>query len=301
MTAPRHGDTSDNSGAQKDTDRIASTLSQRCSSLARRILSGAGMATMVAHSMISAHESPEEWTCDLQAHGITASGRFLVALRSHPTQALCQVPAGLPTDVRLEISKDAPEPAIRLLAASLHVLATVTWLTPDQIDHLLATDVLPSEVSIIAGFDDALIGVIAPHRAILHDAMGSTEIDIPALINDIPADEVFPSAEDELSALDIVASLGNLHLSQLCDGVRKKTVLGCSCWSRATHHACPHTVGRVFCADIDRTGLTLMYVNPDQTGAMFIPLEQDATSLTELKAAVTRLPLSSDPVRPTRV
>ncbi|EGR95427.1 hypothetical protein [Cutibacterium namnetense] len=301
MTAPRHGDTSDNSGAQKDTDRIASTLSQRCSSLARRILSGAGMATMVAHSMISAHESPEEWTCDLQAHGITASGRFLVALRSHPTQALCQVPAGLPTDVRLEISKDAPEPAIRLLAASLHVLATVTWLTPDQIDHLLATDVLPSEVSIIAGFDDALIGVIAPHRAILHDAMGSTEIDIPALINDIPADEVFPSAEDELSALDIVASLGNLHLSQLCDGVRKKTVLGCSCWSRATHHACPHTVGRVFCADIDRTGLTLMYVNPDQTGAMFIPLEQDATSLTELKAAVARLPLSSDPVRPTRV
>ena len=301
MTAPRHGDTSDNSDAQKDTDRIASTLSQRCSSLARRILSGAGMATMVAHSMISAHESPEEWTCDLQAHGITASGRFLVALRSHPTQALCQVPAGLPTDVRLEISKDAPEPAIRLLAASLHVLATVTWLTPDQIDHLLATDVLPSEVSIIAGFDDALIGVIAPHRAILHDAMGSTEIDIPALINDIPADEVFPSAEDELSALDIVASLGNLHLSQLCDGVRKKTVLGCSCWSRATHHACPHTVGRVFCADIDRTGLTLMYVNPDQTGAMFIPLEQDATSLTELKAAVARLPLSSDPVRPTRV
>ena len=301
MTAPRHGDTSDNSGAQKDTDRIASTLSQRCSSLARRILSGAGMATMVAHSMISAHESPEEWTCDLQAHGITASGRFLVALRSHPTQTLCPVPAGLPTDVRLEISKDAPEPAIRLLAASLHVLATVTWLTPDQIDHLLATDVLPSEVSIIAGFDDALIGVIAPHRAILHDAMGSTEIDIPALINDIPADEVFPSAEDELSALDIVASLGNLHLSQLCDGVRKKTVLGCSCWSRATHHACPHTVGRVFCADIDRTGLTLMYVNPDQTGAMFIPLEQDATSLTELKAAVARLPLSSDPVRPTRV
>ena len=65
MTAPRHGDTSDNSGAQKDTDRIASTLSQRCSSLARRILSGAGMATMVAHSMISAHESPEEWTLSL--------------------------------------------------------------------------------------------------------------------------------------------------------------------------------------------------------------------------------------------
>lgn len=44
-----------------------------------------------------------------------------------------------------------------------------------------------------------------------------------------------------------------------------------------------------------------MYVNPDQTGAMFIPLEQDATSLTELEAAVAQLPLNSDPVRPTRV
>ncbi|GAE67586.1 hypothetical protein JCM18909_658 [Cutibacterium acnes JCM 18909] len=101
-----------------------------------------------------------------------------------------------------------------------------------------------------------LIGVVAPYRAILHDAMGSTEIDVPALIDTIPDDKVFPSAEDELSALDTVASLGNAHLSQLCDGVRKKTVFGCNCWSRATHHACPHTVGRVFCADIDRTGLT---------------------------------------------
>src|SRR5438034_2599413 len=40
---------------------------------------------------------------------------------------------------------------------------------------LLATDVLPTEVSIIAGFDDALIGVVAPYRAILHDAMGRSE------------------------------------------------------------------------------------------------------------------------------
>lgn len=117
MTAPRHGEASDDSDAPEDTDRIASALSQRCSSLARRILGGAGMATMVAHTMISAGESPEKWTCDLQAHGVTASGRFVVAQRSHPAQALCQVPAGLPSDVRLEISKDAPEPAIRLLAA----------------------------------------------------------------------------------------------------------------------------------------------------------------------------------------
>ena len=130
MTAPRHGEASDDSDVREDTDHIASALSQRCSSLARRILSGAGMATMVAHTMISAGESPEKWTCDLQAHGVTASGRFVVAQRSHPAQALCQVPAGLPTDVRLEISKDAPEPAIRLLAATLHVLGTITWLDP---------------------------------------------------------------------------------------------------------------------------------------------------------------------------
>ncbi|GAE67587.1 hypothetical protein JCM18909_659 [Cutibacterium acnes JCM 18909] len=57
MTAPRHGEASDDSDAPEDTDRIASALSQRCSSLARRILGGAGMATMVAHTMISAGES----------------------------------------------------------------------------------------------------------------------------------------------------------------------------------------------------------------------------------------------------
>lgn len=91
MTAPRHGEASDDSDAQEDTDHIASALSQRCFSLARRILGGAGMATMVAHTMISAGESPEKWTCDLQAHGVTASGRFVVAQRSHPAQALCQV------------------------------------------------------------------------------------------------------------------------------------------------------------------------------------------------------------------
>ena len=66
MTAPRHGEASDDSDAREDTDHIASALSQRCFSLARRILGGAGMATMVAHTMISAGESPEKWTCDLQ-------------------------------------------------------------------------------------------------------------------------------------------------------------------------------------------------------------------------------------------
>ena len=115
------------------------------------------MVTMVAHAMISADGNLDEWTCDLQAHGVTASGRFVVALRPQSAQALCQIPAGLSTDVRLEISKDSPEPGIRLLAATLHILGTVTWLSVNQIDHLLATDVLPSEVSMIAEFDDGLI------------------------------------------------------------------------------------------------------------------------------------------------
>ena len=297
MTA--HGNTNDGMAPDPKT-RIASTLSQRSSSLARRILGGAGMVTMVAHAMISADGNLDEWTCDLQAHGVTASGRFIVALRPQPAQALCQIPAGLSTDVRLEISKDSPEPAIRLLAATLHILGTMTWLSADQIDHLLATDVLPSEVSMITEFDDGLIGLIDPRQAILHDALGSAEIDIPTLIADLPNDEVFPSINDELSALD-VASLGDFHLSQLCDAVRQEKLPGCNCWSRATHHACPHTVGRVFCADIDRTGLTLMYVNPDQTGAVFIPLDREASSLSELEAAVAQLPLNSGPVRPTRV
>ncbi|MDO4413145.1 hypothetical protein [Cutibacterium sp.] len=294
------GDTNKGEALDPKT-RIAPTLSQRTSSIARRILAGAGAATMVAHAMISADGDPDQWTCDLQAHGVTTSGRFVVAVRSQPAQALCQVPVGVPTDIRLEISKDSPEPGIRLLAATLHVLGTVTWLSVSQIDHLLATELVPSEVSIIAGFDDGLIGVIDPHQAILHDAMGSTEIDIPTLIAETPNDEVFPSIQDEFSALDVVASIGDFHLSQLCDAVRREELLGCTCWSRATHQACPHTVGRVFCADIDRTGLTLMYVNPDQTGAVFIPLDRDATSLSELEAAVARLPLNSDPVRPTRV
>ena len=46
MTAPRHGEASDDSDVREDTDHIASALSQRCFSLARRILGGAGMATM---------------------------------------------------------------------------------------------------------------------------------------------------------------------------------------------------------------------------------------------------------------
>ncbi|WCC79486.1 hypothetical protein O6R08_08180 [Cutibacterium equinum] len=300
MTAT--GNTTDDATSDpQPSDRIAAALSQRSSSLARRILGGAGMATVVAHEMISADTHPDIWTCDLQAHGVTASGRFVVAMRPHPAQAICQIPAGIATDVRMEISKDSPEPGIRLLTATLHVLGTLTWLSAGQIDHLLATDVLPREVSMITAFDDGLVGVIEPRQGILHDSMGSTEVDIPTLIADTPHDEVFPTIEDEFSALDVVASLGDFHLSQLCDAVRRETLAGHHCWSRTTHHACPHTVGRVFCADIDRTGLTLMYVNPDQTGAVFIPLDQDATSLSELEAAVAQLPLNSGPVRPTRV
>ena len=38
MTAPRHGEASDDSDAQEDTDHIASALSQRCFSLALSLI-----------------------------------------------------------------------------------------------------------------------------------------------------------------------------------------------------------------------------------------------------------------------
>lgn len=44
-----------------------------------------------------------------------------------------------------------------------------------------------------------------------------------------------------------------------------------------------------------------MYVNPNQTGAVFIPLDQDVASLSELEDAVAQLPLNSGPVHPSRV
>lgn len=95
MTA--HGNTNDGMVPDPKTP-IASTLSQRSSSLARRILDGAGMATMVAHAMISADGNLDAWTCDLPTHGATASGRFVVALRpSQPRHSARFPPAYRPT------------------------------------------------------------------------------------------------------------------------------------------------------------------------------------------------------------
>lgn len=294
----RGGELPGTTGPNPPTEQV---LGRRCVSLTRRILAGAGEGSLLAHAMVTDDADPLDWTCSFQAHGITGSGRLLVALRNDPTRPICQIPAGLATDVRVEFTKDSPEPSIRLLTATLHLVGTLTWLGRDQIDHLLATDVLPPTVAIIASFEDAVIGVITPKRAVIHDSMGSTPVDVVDILARTRDEPAFPSVEDELSTLDVVQAHGDLALLDLCQSVLAGTIVGHSCWARATHHACPHTIGHVFCADVDRTGLTLMYITGETTGAVFVPFGQEATSLAELEAMTARLPLDSDPVRPTRV
>ena len=52
--------------------------------------------------------------------------------------------------------------------------------------------------------------------------------------------------------------------------------------SSREEHACSHTEGQVFCVDIDRTGLTLMSVDPGRASVHFVAFGDPADAIHEL-------------------
>lgn len=229
----------------------------RESALARRLLGGAGAASLDAYRLTE--------TLQCVAHGMTEDGVLVIAAR--PEGLLAQA---VTADIRLDVVKQAPDPLISIVGCSLHLLGGLTWADGD----LLAD--LPAAVADMLEFPGVRIGVIDIDRAVLHDLTGATPL---------PADELFyePSlVDDEYAGYEIVASQGQGVLKDLCWAVMVGEVPGIVVSKAPLRAACSHTRGQVFCVDVDAGGVTLMLVGRDETLIVYAAYHGPAMSQREL-------------------
>lgn len=250
-------------------------------------MSGAGCVSLLAYRL-----SPDEF-CSSAAHGLTQSGQFIIAAHADSRDPITSAPAGRPIDVRVDLLKESPEPAVRLVAATVHLLGQLTWLDPDETFLMLVEGALPPQVAEIAENDAGRVGVIQTDRVVLRDSLGVTPIDFSSLVRadrrPRMTDAAYPNAEDEWDAYDLVASVDEAFLRQICCAVDEAAIAGTICWRKPTTIACEHTLGRVFLADVDRTGVTLMSVEPDKTLTAFAAFRHTATTLDDLAVQMSCL------------
>lgn len=255
------------------------TLSDRAASTAHRLLSGVGAASLVAY-----RHDPES-SLDVLAHGLTADGHLLIALRADSVPAVLTADR---TQVRFDVRREATEAQVRIVAATAHLLGQVTWIGDSVRQEALAGGILPDAVAMVADAPGTLLGLIRCERVLLHDASGVT----PFPYADLVAQErpqAFPTTLEEIDAQEVLSRLGDTELRALCSAVVDGPLAGCVLSERPTRPGCDSTLGRVFCVDVDALGVNLMHVDHDVTRVVYLQFPQPVRDLPGLRRQVAEL------------
>lgn len=268
-------------------DDRAPTMRARSLSLARRLLSGAGRMSLVAYDIAPMVEAAA------LSHAVTARGELVVACRADD-----EVPAttwtGGPLRVRVDVTKEAPEWAVRITACAVHLLGELEWLPVETLDDYLFGAGLDPAVTEIAGAVGGRLGVIRTDRVLVHDSAGVLALALGEVIGSHPAGGLptgprsFPDADQEWAARDLVGRLSPDQLAGLVQAATGGWDRGVTLSSRA-ETTCSHAEGQVFCVDVDRTGLTLMAVDVGRTGIHFFAFDTPADTLDALADRLGRL------------
>lgn len=249
-------------------------LPQRSNALARRLLGGAGAASLDAYRLGEC--------LPFIAHGVAGDGSLVVAARSDG--ALGAVEPGLAVDVRLDIVKRAPDPSVPIVAASLHLLGSLTWVTEVEAGRI---DGLPPLVSAMTALPGVRLGVIDIERVVLHDMSGATPIELDQL-GHAPA-----AVGDEYAGFELVSRHDQATLKDVCWSVMVGATPGIVVSKAALPNVCPHNADKVFCVDVDALGITLMLVGSSETLVVFAAFGAPAESAESLRGCVSDLMYSA--------
>ncbi|GAB94711.1 hypothetical protein BJY21_000517 [Kineosphaera limosa] len=261
---------------------ISQALRGRTESTARRLLAGAGRASFTAYR----HDAQR--AVDVPAHGLTSTGELVVA---HRGAALPCEPTA-PTQVRLDIRREATEARVRIVAATAHALGSIEWLSAQALDRAVAEGRLPPTVALVAQAPDALVGVVTCDRVLVHDAAGVTPLafaDLARVRRGRPALAPFPSADQEFEVAELAAALPESDVYELYAGVSSGRLAGSVLSQTPIAPSCRATLGRIYWVDIDGVGVTLMHVGAGATTVVFAPFAQPARDLAQLSARLTGL------------
>lgn len=254
-------------------------LADRAASVARRLLTGAGRASFVAYR----HDAQN--AVAVPAHGLSATGDLVLA---HLADDLpCDITQS--TDVRVDIHREATDAAVRILAASAHMLGRIEWLSPAEVREALESGGLPEAVATVAEVPGAVLGVVVGERFLLHDAAGATAMDYGDLVPGQSPPVVCPGAQDEVDAQELVAALPSGSLHDLYAGVLTHTLPGFVLSERDTAPTCAASLGAIHCVDVDAHGLTLMHVGATSTSLIFVPFGEPAHDTAQLQRCLSGL------------
>lgn len=251
------------------------SLTERATSMARRLLCGVGSASFVAY------RDGGRRPVDVLTHGLTADGDLVVAVLDGP--ATGEWRGTVP--VRLDVRREAAEARVRVIAASVHLHGEVEWL--DRAQHRAAVDsgTLPEAVALVASLPGVRVGLVGAERVLLHDASGVTPFSFGELVFS-GQDAPFPTTGEELAAQEIVAAVPDPGLRALCDAVAGGRLAGRVLSDRRTRTTCAHTVGRVLCVDVDALGANLMRVDADRTSVVFVQFPDAVHDVESLREQV---------------
>lgn len=260
---------------------------ERAVSLAHRMLAGSGQASVVAYRL------DEQPVLNSVAHGFTRRGELVVAAVVDPAEVGEELGVtGESLEVRVDITKVAPEPNVRIVAASAHLLASLEWLHPLDAELLAGTGELPEIVAAVAAAPNGRLGVLDVARVVLHDGAGVTPLTFGQLLDHRhgavgdPAEAV---VNTEAAGLDVVTGVDRTDLAVMCDAAEQGWMTAHILTQKPSLSGCAHTTNKDFVVDVDLTGVTVLRHGAQLTSVYFIPFEQGRTSPAELTSNLRTL------------
>ena len=211
---------------------------------------------------------------------------------------LSTLPAGVGTVVRMDLVRHSHDVMLSVIAASAHLLGELVLLPNAAVARLLAEDQLPGRIAELARISGTRVGLVVTDRILVHDHGGVTPIPWEDLAD--ARAEGTKAWCDDFEAHDVVASRGCPALRQVCRAVIEGRIPGQASLRPSAPGLCGHVLDKVFCIDVDRSGITLMHVGEHETATVFAGFEAPPSTLSALTAQVARLVDDSGPVHPQR-
>ncbi|MBO3144000.1 hypothetical protein [Dermatophilus congolensis] len=225
----------------------------RATSLARRLVGGEGAATLMRYRI-----DPES-CLEVAAHGLDSKGRILLAFSRH--SGMGAPSTDVLEEVRVDIRLESPDPRVRILAATLHYLGVLQWIPEDERDGWANSPGIPEDVAAVIEAGGAL-AVVNINRVLVHDSAGVAPVSAIAMKNYPVSPLCGSGVMGSLEAHDAVLSFPNHELRAVITAVVEGLADGDVLDERPSHGGCEHTQDRVYCVDVDSTGITLMHIGP---------------------------------------
>ncbi|MFT8395339.1 hypothetical protein [Propionibacterium sp.] len=258
---------------------VVDSLASWTRSIACRLLSGAGSASLVVY------EWAPSTAVDSLVHGVSTGGDLVVAACPATGHRISSFPDSFPVDVRLSILKDAADPSVRIKSAGVQALGTFEWVPAAEATRMLLANELPPDVGAILASENGRLGMVKAQRILVHDCSGITSLPLSELMDSLVGEDSmanFPDADEELDANHVVLSCGQEALCRMCDAVTRGNLPGKELTNRPLREGCVRFGDQVFCADVDRTGMVLVRIGTDGTETVFAPFGGDVDSMAEL-------------------